>query len=220
MIYDFYMNNKKELEETNAKIKNYDTEMEKMEEEHRVEKKVYMQKVKHLEYEHKMNVDRVYADGEMAMTDEKEAHLKRENDKKSEKKDLKNDLKVNDLNNIWEIEKLESEHKRELEGLQRILQMQKTELIQKYESKLHNLQNELDLRLKVEIHEIEERKNQHINDLMRNHEKAFKKMKEYYNDITKQNLDHIKAHKVKLNNNSHTHINSSRMNSKALKRID
>ena len=40
----------------------------------------------------------------------------------------------------------------------------------------------------VDIHEIEERKNLHINDLMKNHEKAFGQMKAYYNDITNDNL--------------------------------
>jgi hypothetical protein len=45
----------------------------------------------------------------------------------------------------------------------------------------------------VHIHEIEERKNLHINDLMRNHEKAFGQMKSYYNDITNDNLKLIKS---------------------------
>ena len=52
--------------------------------------------------------------------------------------------------------------------------------------------------MKVEIHEIEERKNEHINLLMTNHEKAFREMKEYYNDITRENLELIKVHKEKL----------------------
>jgi hypothetical protein len=52
--------------------------------------------------------------------------------------------------------------------------------------------------MKVEIHEIEERKNQHINDLMKNHEEAFREMKEYYNDITKENIELIRMHKEKL----------------------
>jgi len=33
---------------------------------------------------------------------------------------------------------------------------------------------------------------------MDHHEQQFKEMKEYYNDITKENLDHIKNHKEKL----------------------
>ena len=52
--------------------------------------------------------------------------------------------------------------------------------------------------MKVEIHEIEERKNQHINDLMKNHEEDFREMKEYYNDITKENIELIRMHKEKL----------------------
>ena len=71
-------------------------------------------------------------------------------------------------------------------------------MIENYERKLAKLEAELELRMKVEIHEIEERKNQHINDLMKNHQEAFKEMKEYYNDITKENLELIKMHKEKL----------------------
>ena len=63
---------------------------------------------------------------------------------------------------------------------------------------MKSLQEELELRMKVEIHEIEERKNQHINELMKNHEDAFKEMKEYYNDITRENLELIRMHKEKL----------------------
>jgi len=52
--------------------------------------------------------------------------------------------------------------------------------------------------MKVEIHEVEERKNEHINSLMKNHEEAFKEMKEYYNDITRENLELIRMYKEKL----------------------
>ena len=76
--------------------------------------------------------------------------------------------------------------------------MRKQSLIDNYEIKCDKLKEELELRLKVEIHEIEERKNQHINDLMQNHQEAFKEMKEYYNDITRENLELIKMHKEKL----------------------
>ncbi len=45
----------------------------------------------------------------------------------------------------------------------------------------------------VEILEIEERKNNHINELMKKHEKAFGEIKNYYNDITHNNLDLIRS---------------------------
>lgn len=56
----------------------------------------------------------------------------------------------------------------------------------------------MELRRKVEVHEIEERKNQHIFELMKHHEDAFKEMKEYYNDITRENLELIRMNKEKL----------------------
>jgi len=43
------------------------------------------------------------------------------------------------------------------------------QLIQKYENQLVKLKEELDLKLKVELHELEERKNLHINELINNH---------------------------------------------------
>jgi len=55
------------------------------------------------------------------------------------------------------------------------------------------LRDDLELRRKQEIHEIEERKNTHINDLMKKHERAFAEIKNYYNDITHNNLDLIKT---------------------------
>jgi DNA repair exonuclease SbcCD ATPase subunit len=45
----------------------------------------------------------------------------------------------------------------------------------------------------MEIHEIEERKHRHINDLMDNFEKAFTEMRNYYNSITRDNLALIKS---------------------------
>ena len=57
---------------------------------------------------------------------------------------------------------------------------------------MKNLEKELQMKIKVEVHEIEERKNQHINELMINHDLAFKEMKEYYNSITRDNIGIIK----------------------------
>merc|ERR1719502_1451317 len=60
------------------------------------------------------------------------------------------------------------------------------------------LREDLDLRRKMEILEIEERKNNHINELMKKHEKAFGEIKNYYNDITHNNLDLIRSLKEEV----------------------
>ena len=70
------------------------------------------------------------------------------------------------------------------------------ELERSYAKKLTELTDALELQRKVEIHEMEERKNLHINDLMKNHKKAFTQIKDYYNEITTGNLKLIKELKV------------------------
>jgi len=50
-------------------------------------------------------------------------------------------------------------------------------LVDRYETRLKKLREDLKLKEKVEIHELEERKNLHINELMINHEKAFAELK-------------------------------------------
>ncbi|XP_040299332.1 dynein regulatory complex subunit 4 isoform X4 [Herpailurus yagouaroundi] len=60
------------------------------------------------------------------------------------------------------------------------------------------LRDELDLRRKTEIHEVEERKNGQINMLMQRHEEAFTDIKNYYNDITLNNLALINSLKEQL----------------------
>merc|ERR1711959_458398 len=91
----------------------------------------------------------------------------------------------------------------------------------RYEKRLGELLQNLELRRKVEIHEVEERKNLHINDLMRNHEKAFGQIKNYYNDITYDNLklikelkDEVADMKKKATNNSKLMAEISQENKK------
>ena len=48
----------------------------------------------------------------------------------------------------------------------------------------------------MEVHDLEERKNEHINLLISNHEKAFSEMRGYYNSVTKDNVSLIRALKV------------------------
>ncbi len=51
---------------------------------------------------------------------------------------------------------------------------------------------ELQLRLKSEVSETEERKNAQIEEIRKKNEKAFTEIKNYYNDITLNNLAMIR----------------------------
>ena len=87
---------------------------------------------------------------------------------------------------------MKATHERNLEVQRKIFERNTVDLEGRCKDKLSQLEADLELRRKVHIHEIEERKNLHINDLMHNHEKAFENMKTYYNDITNDNLKLIR----------------------------
>jgi hypothetical protein len=198
MIHDFYSNTGNEIKEIEEQIRNYETKMEHMEKQHKVEIKVYTQKVKHLEYDHVQKQTEVKMNAGKSMEDEKTYNNTTEKDMKKDKQEKKIQYGDNDNANLSEVETVEESLKAKLKETDQVLNASKNELINSYESKLGNLNKELELRLKVEIHEIEERKNQHYNDLMKNHEKAFRDMKDYYNDITRENLELIRVHKENL----------------------
>lgn len=198
MIHDFYHNTREEIKELEARILNLDTSMQDEESKHRASISSHMQKVKHLEYEHQNSCDVVKSDATEEMKVEREHHLKTEDTNLNSKSELKSAYSRDDMANISDINDKERECKQNVVDLETDLENQKQFLIENNETKLVKLREELTLRMKVEIHEIEERKNEHINLLMTNHEKAFREMKQYYNDITRENLELIKVHKEKL----------------------
>lgn len=85
-----------------------------------------------------------------------------------------------------------------LNALRRKFEADLGKMEDEYQERLMKLETDLELRRKVEIHEIEERKNLHINQLMRSHEEAFEKMRAYYNDVTRGNIEVIKSLKAEV----------------------
>lgn len=187
-VNTFWEITKRQLEEKKAELRNKDREMEDAEERHQIEIKVYKQKVKHLLYEHQNNIAELKAESTVALKLAQDEHRGHEMDLRKDKRSLKVELKEQELSNEDVIKNYKKTHDEAVTNLRADFERQAREIEQKYERKMRALREELDLRRKTEIHEIEERKNSQINTLMKNHEKAFSDIKNYYNDITLNNL--------------------------------
>ena len=192
-IHSFWEITKKEIEDKKAELRNKDREMEEMEERHQVEIKVYKQKVKHLLYEHQNNIATLKAEGEVAMKLEQDEMRTKEDELQRDKRTLKKEIKEMELAHEDVVRQLKLEHAKEITKIRQEFELQAQELQQKYEKKMKTLRDDLEIRRKQEIHEIEERKNTHINELMKKHERAFAEIKNYFNDITHNNLDLIRT---------------------------
>jgi chromosome segregation ATPase len=167
--------------------------MELLEDNHRVELRVYQQKVKHLEYEHRNNIKTIIQDGTGLLETEQTSHEDRERELLRVKEQLKFEQMELELVNSQKVAEVRQQHEKQLAKLRQQFEDSMSELTSRCETRLKQLEADLELRRKVEIHEVEERKNQHINDLIKNHKKAFSQMKAYYNEITSSNLKLIKS---------------------------
>lgn len=183
-IQQYYDITRREVQEVELAIVAKDREMELLEDNHRVELRVYQQKVKHLEYEHSNNIKDIVKDGMNWLDSESYSHDKREIDLLKIKEQLKFQKMEAELVNATKVTEIRQLHEKQLIKLRSQFDEGLNELTARLTSRLTTLISDLELQTRVEIHEVEERKNQHINDLIKNHKKAFGQMKLYYNDIT------------------------------------
>lgn len=185
--------------------------MELLEDNHRVELRVYQQKVKHLEYEHKNSIKEIVREGGGLLENELQSHEKRERELLKMKEQIKFQKMELELVNASKVSEIRQQHEKQLVKLRQQFDEGLSELTSRCETRLAQLENDLELRRKIEIHEVEERKNQHINDLIKNHQKAFGQMKSYYNDITAGNLQLIKSLQKQVEEIKERSINNKRL---------
>jgi growth arrest-specific protein 8 len=199
MVEKFFLNTRAEREEVDRKVVNEEAKAQQLEQKHKMEIKYYRQKIKHMEFDQEESNIEIEEKGTKAKSREDEDYRIRKVRMTQQKKELKTDIGDTEIKQIAEIKKKQGELNQIMEDTHQLLFEDKiVRLIQGYEETLKELRAELALKRKVQIHEIEERKNQHINDLLRNHDQAFKELKAYYNDITEDNLKLIKDLKADI----------------------
>ncbi|KAG3256631.1 GAS8 [Ictidomys tridecemlineatus] len=183
-IHTFWEITWRQLEEKKTELRNKDWEMEEAEERHQVEIKVSKAGLP----EHQNNLTEMKAEGTVMKLAQK-GHRSQEGALRKDMRTLKVELKEQELAN-------EVKHAEEITKMRNDFERQVREIEAKYDKKMKVLRDELDLGRKTEIHKVEERKNGQINTLMWHHEEAFTDIKNYYNDITFNNLALINSLKV------------------------
>ncbi|OQS04975.1 hypothetical protein THRCLA_20744 [Thraustotheca clavata] len=194
----FWIVEKKNLEDKKAEFRNKERERQDLEEKHQVEIKVYKQRVKHLLYEHQNEITTLKTESETALKLGQDDHRTTERELKTDKRSLKLDLKEMELSHEDYLKTLKQEQDKRITILRQEFERNAKELQQKYERKRKTFRDELEAKRRIETTRIEERKNSHIAQLMTSHEKAFGEIKNYYNDITHNNLDLIKSLKEEV----------------------
>ncbi|GMI44359.1 hypothetical protein TrCOL_g429 [Triparma columacea] len=183
----------KRLEDKKAELRNKDRELQDLEEKHQVIIKIYKQRVKHLLYEHQNEVTTAKTDSEVALKLLQDENRSKESELKSDKRAMKVEKKEVELSHEGYIRSLKKQQDRAITLLRQEFERKSSELHRNYDKKMKTVRSRLEKRRKNETTLIEERKNAHIKQLMKDHEQEFSEIKNYYNDITHNNLDLIKS---------------------------
>jgi len=200
-VHKFWDVSRKELANLQHELLNVDEELERMEANHEVEKKVYKQKVRHLNYEHRMQTQEIRQRSDKAIEEltlrHQQAMLKLAKDKQMLHSDYDHAMEKHED----KVKDMRDEHDVSVNKVYKASYSSKlAQTRAKYDEKIAVLRNELELRRRAEIHEIEEKTNEHINELIRKHDEAFREMKTYFNQITSNNLELIRSLKEEIAN--------------------
>lgn len=195
ILEKYCINTEVQVKESNNKLLLKANELQTLEENHRIELRTYLQKIKQLEFEAEKDVFNLELHERNDLTKEEDHHKQMLENNKHEKDDLKDVFKDKQSTYLVKTSDINKKHNDTLNTAKAefIKELKKYE--EKCKQNLADLKHELDLKIKTELNEIEERKNYHINELIKNHEKAYDELRAFYNYITVENLGLIKAQK-------------------------
>jgi hypothetical protein len=189
----FWIVEKKTLDDRKTERRNKERELQDLEEKHQVEIKTYKQSVKHLLYEHQDETTKEMTDVEVQLKLLEDSHRDEEGRLKHDTRALNVKLKELELEHQHFVTQLKSTHDINISNLRAEFERKAREMQLKFEKINKEVRVRLDTKRKQELMRIENRKNRHITRLMKEHEDAFTQIKNYYNDITHNNLELIKS---------------------------
>ncbi|KAH7826867.1 putative Growth arrest-specific protein 8 [Monocercomonoides exilis] len=184
----------KEYDHLQAETRLQEHKMQEESEAHDVEMKQLEMAVKHHLSFHETELEKVEAETEAERSQEQELHEEK----------LKQIKKAKDFVAQQQKQAIDNQEKA-LQSLSVNIDLMKQrnqefldELKTKLDAKVKFYVNIWTLRRRVELQEIEERKNRHIATLCTHHRAAFAKTKEYYNQVTQNNLKIIRSLKKEI----------------------
>lgn len=194
----FWEITRNQLDDSRTTIRNKEREVEEAQERADVEIKNVMQQMKHLQYENQTKIGEMRAEmmTQLKMAQEDHSLQEREllNDKRELRRQLREELEKVEL----EVQKLKMEHSEQSSLERERFLAEANEMTKINERRLQTYADETEIRHRMEMNEVEERKNSQISKLIKEHEISFGEIKRYYNDVTTNNLQVITTMKEQM----------------------
>ena len=189
----FWEITKREIENVKAEIRNKEREKAELEERHQVELKVRKQQMKHLLYEQQVQIAQLKLECERKLKAKEDEHREVEDDLRSDRRDLVLHRREQELIQREAKRALREQQDKDTTDATKDFERQMKELHLKYEHRIRTLREEMENQRKEDIQLIERRKMEHIAELKESHDRAFQEIRDYYLDISTQNIESIRA---------------------------
>lgn len=187
-IRTFWEITRQQLDEAKADLRNRERATEEAEEALDALLETEKQKIKHLKYEQQASAAALRAENLVALKAAKEEHAEQELELLNDKRSLRTEMRERNLAAQDELRRAKLIHAEEQSKARAYFEERARQIEDKAEKKLQQTKVELTVKHRTEISEVEERKNKQLSDLTIHHERAFADLKNYYNDITLNNL--------------------------------
>ncbi|XP_059617647.1 dynein regulatory complex subunit 4 [Phlebotomus argentipes] len=194
----FWEITRNQLEEARAIIRNKDREVEEAQEMAEVDIKHVTQQIKHLQYEHQTRLGEMKAEYMTQLKMAQEDHGKQEQELLKDKRELRRLLREKEESTELQIQQLKLSHSESLSEERSRYERELKELLVHQEAKMDRFIQENAVKNRMEVAEVEERKNTQIAKLIEAHDQAHQELKMYYNDITLNNLALISSLKEQM----------------------
>ncbi|XP_055844121.1 dynein regulatory complex subunit 4 [Episyrphus balteatus] len=197
-IRTFWEITREQLEEAKAEIRNMDREVQNAQEKAENEIRHVVQQMKHLQYENHTKIGEVRAEAMTQLKLAQEEHVKQEQELLEDKRELKNLLREKDETTELQLQQLKMKNNEEICEITSRFEAEAKDMVRLHQEKMQQLRHDLDIKYQMEMFEVEERKDAQIQKLNEAHDVAFNDMKNYYNDITLNNLSLISSLKEQM----------------------
>ncbi|KAF9813769.1 hypothetical protein SFRURICE_007924 [Spodoptera frugiperda] len=197
-IRTFWEITRQQLEEAKAELRNRERATEEAQEENEALLETEKQKIKHLKYEQQAAAAALRAENLVALKAAKEEHTEQELELLNDKRLLRQEIRERILAAQDELRRAKLIHAEEVSRVRDEFEERARQIEDKADKKLHETKVELTVKHRTEISEVEERKNKQLSELIQHHERAFSDLKNYYNDITLNNLGLISSLKQQM----------------------
>ncbi|XP_022209088.1 dynein regulatory complex subunit 4 [Drosophila obscura] len=197
-IRTFWEITRQQLDETRYELQQKDKEIEATQDLADIDTKHVMQQMKHLQFENHNKLGEVRAEAMTQLKLAQEHHVLQETELQKDKRQLRRILRERMEVGEMQLRQMESHFNEKLLDQRLTFERERKDNEMLHEEKMMEQKSKLDLFYGTQMFEVEERKNQQIKDLQDHHDGAFNDMKNYYNDITLNNLALIGSMKEQL----------------------